>query len=57
MHYGTVAQLVERCPEKASVGGSIPLSSTKDYSLIAQLVECATVNRLVVGSSPTRGAK
>ncbi len=29
---------------------------SKEYSLIAQLVECRTVNPLVAGSSPARGA-
>ncbi len=55
--YGTVAQSVERCPEKASVGGSIPLSSTKDLFLYSSAVERCTVNALVGGSIPSRGAK
>ena len=28
-NYGSVAQLVERCPEEASVGGSTPPRPTK----------------------------
>lgn len=30
---GTVAQLVERCPEEASVTGSNPVGSTKNASV------------------------
>jgi hypothetical protein len=39
-----------------SVVGSIPTSKTFSLSRIAQLVERPTVNRMVVGSSPTPGA-
>ena len=35
----------------------IPLKRETEYSSLAQSVEHAAVNRVVVGSSPTRGAK
>ena len=37
--------------------GMIPKSNNLSYSSIAQSVERAAVNRVVVGSSPTRGVK
>ena len=51
--YGGLAQLGERliCIQEAI--GSNPLFSTILYSLLAQSVEHAAVNRGVVGSSPT----
>ncbi len=37
------------------VGGSLPARIGRYYSELAQLVEHTTVNRVVVGSSPTFG--
>ena len=37
--------------------GTIPKGNNLSYSSIAQSVERAAVNRVVVGSSPTRGVK
>ena len=39
------------------MASNIPLKEEAKYSSLAQSVEHAAVNRVVVGSSPTRGAK
>ena len=44
-------------PVTHGVAGSSPVQSAKICSLIAQLVEHLTVNQVVPGSSPGRGAK
>ena len=46
----------ERRPVTSEARGSSPLRCA-NYSLVAQLVEHSTVNRVVAGSSPARGAK
>ncbi len=55
--YGPVAQLVERCPEEAGVESSNLSGTTKDLFLYSSAVERCTVNALVGGSIPSRGAK
>ena len=49
-------KVVIRQAHNLKTAGAIPASATK-YSLIAQLVEHLTVNQVVPGSSPGRGAK
>ena len=48
-------KVVIRQAHNLKTAGAIPASATK-YSLIAQLVEHLTVNQVVPGSSPGRGA-
>ena len=57
-----VGQAVKTPASHAGNAGSIPARVTtfakaKKYSSIAQSVEHSAVNRVVVGSSPTGGAK
>ena len=49
---------LERTPDKREVGGSTPPKPTIDsiFFLGSSTVEHPAVNRVVVGSNPTRGA-
>ena len=42
---GQVAQLVERGPEKAGVGGSIPSLATINFNNLASLKHCVKISR------------
>jgi hypothetical protein len=42
---GQVAQLVERGPEKAGVGGSIPSLATNNFNNLAKLKKRARISR------------
>ena len=54
--YGPLVKRSKTAASHAANMGSIPVRVTI-YSSLAQLVEHAAVNRRVVGSSPTGGAK